>query len=328
MRSLALLVALAAATGCARTTPAPAAPSSSAPAAAAAPDARRCTRVDRTLGVGALGWGQVLRVPGACVRGGVGADTQLRTALVQALAATGCFAKVVDLEASGGTQPVDLVLTATVAQLEACAFTARTAASEHAAGAAFISAFTFGAPIGGAVGRAVANQARGGWAAAQLLDVRLRDGTRSLWRRGVVTVTVREAGQNDSAVTPEALLGRATTLVAEDLGRKVGRLSSGDSPYGLITLAPAGPEQKPRIAVLAGEDADEAQALATVPAPLRAQLGEGYPLAWAPDRFVGTSGAPTATAAVVGLFVTMEDATDWILTRNPRVSGLRVVPVK
>jgi hypothetical protein len=30
----------------------------------------------------------------------------------------------------------------------------------------------------------------------------------------------------------------------------------------------------------------------------------------------------------VALFTSMEDATDWILTRSPRVKGLRMVAVK
>lgn len=321
MRSLVLLLVSSVLVACAHAAP-------PAPSAPPPPDSRPCARIDRTLGVDTIAFGAVMKVQGSCSKVTPGVEAQLRAALVRQLADTGCFARVVDLQAPGGSPRVDLTLTATVAQLEACTYTAATAASEQAASVAFIGAFTFGAPVGGLLGSAVANQGRGGWAAAQLLGVQLHDGQRSLWRRGVVTVAVREAGMNGSDLSNEALVDRATLLVARDLGRKISRVSAGDSPYGVITLAPAGPEQRPQIAVIGGEAADEAQALDAIPPPLRTQLGRGYPLLWPADRFAATRDAPTGTSAVVALFVSMEDATDWILTRNPRVKGLRVLPVK
>lgn len=323
MRRLAPCLALVA-FGCAHPAAAPPAVKAASPR-----DARACAPIGRTLGVDSLTFGAVLRTGGSCAQPGAEVEARVRAALVQQLAETGCFAAVVDLQ-SPGAPPVELTLSATVAQLEACAYSAATAASEQAAGAAFLTTYLLGAPIGGAVaaGTYTNNQGRGGWAAAQLVGVSVREAQRSLWRRGVVTVAAREAGQMDRALEASDMLDRATTLTAQDLARKLTRVAGGDSPYGVITLSPAGPERRPSVAILGGEGADDAQALEAIPAPLRTQLGRGYPLVWPADRFAPTRDAPTQPSAVVALFTSMEDATDWILTRNPRVKGLRMVAVK
>ena len=190
MRRLAPCLALVA-FGCAHPAAAPPAVKAASPR-----DARACAPIGRTLGVDSLTFGAVLRTGGSCAQPGAEAEARVRAALVQQLAETGCFAAVVDLQ-SPGAPPVELTLSATVAQLEACAYSAATAASEQAEGAAFLTTYLLGAPIGGAVaaGTYTSNQGRGGWAAAQLVGVSVREAQRSLWRRGVVTVAAREAGR-------------------------------------------------------------------------------------------------------------------------------------
>lgn len=317
MKAVTVLVSLLGLVGCAHTMEVRLPP----------PDARACRPSEHRIGVGALTVAEPSgQEDSACLRrrryAQPGFATQLRSTLVADLAATGCFKEVVDLVASPEAE-VDYVFSGNVAHFEACT---REATDGRGQVSIALATGLFGVGVGGIVAADLDKEA--GWAelGVDQIELHSKREARVIWRAGFARGSSRVMGKSRD-VSPEGLGDEALGALARDLSRKFARVIGGDSPYGMISMESGQPDGPPEIALVSGAGPNEAEAFATVPAELARQLRPGYPALWPADRFIAREPRPEGTIAVVGLFANTDDAVDWLMTRNPKVKGLRMLQV-
>jgi hypothetical protein len=298
------------------------------------PDARMCQPSAHRIGVAAIEVAEPIEQEdgGDCLTtrkyAKPGYSAQIRSILIADLEATGCFGSVVDLEAAPGT-PVDFSMEGKVTAFNGCTKNPEGESTGDSALGSTAAIIGFGLMGGVAYGAVDAETRRAaGWADVTLEQIRLQSVSenRMIWDKGLARGSSRKSGKHVE-VYVENLGDEALGSLSMDIGRKLSRVIDGKSPYGMISMAASEPDEKPAVAVITGSANSESEALATVSADVASDLRPGYPFSWPAERFVQRKDPLEGSVAVVGLFVTTEDAVDWVRTRGKQAKGLKLLQV-